>query len=125
MKLRMKGDSIRLRLTRNDVSSLVTQGRVEDCTRFPVGAPLGYAVVMDATAGAVGAAFDAGVITVHIPGADARAWARSEEVTIRAELPVASGVLLVLVEKDFPCTTPRAGADDREPLFGARRPVED
>jgi hypothetical protein len=124
MKLRIKGDSIRFRLTRTEVADLVGGGEVADRTRFPTGAALGYRVTADATAPAVAATFDAGVVTVRIPLDAVRAWAGSEEVTVRAELPLGDGSLVLLVEKDFPCTTPRAGVDDREALFDHRRSVE-
>ena len=124
MKLRIKGDSIRLRLTRSEVAALADGGRISDQTRFPAGAALGYCVVAEAAVPFVAAGFDGGVVTIRIPLESARAWAGSEEVTIRAELPVDGGTLVLLVEKDFPCTTPRAGVDDRDELFDQRRSVD-
>jgi len=124
MKLRIKGDSIRFRLTRTEVADLAGGGEVADRTRFPAGAALGYRVTAAAAIPSVAATFDAGIVTVQLPLDAARAWAGSEEVTIRAELPLGDGSLVLLVEKDFPCTTPRAGIDDREPLFDHRRSVE-
>lgn len=124
MKLRIKGDSIRFRLTRTEVAALVGSGQVADRTRFPAGTALGYCLTAEAAATTISATFDAGIVTVRIPLEAARAWAGSEEVTIRADLPVGDVALVLLVEKDFPCTTPRAGVDDREALFDHRRSVE-
>ena len=114
MKLRIKGDSIRLRLTRGEVAQLVASGTVADATLLPVGPGFGYQLRTDPLARAPSATFEAGVLGVAVPKALAEAWAASEEVAIRAELPVAGGTLLILVEKDFPCQTVRDGEDDSD-----------
>jgi hypothetical protein len=114
MKLRIRGNSIRLRLTRGEVQDLVTQGRVAELTRLPVGPAFGYQLRADAAAAAVTATFEAGVLGVAVPKAAAEAWAASEEVAIGGGLPVAGGTLTILVEKDFPCLTVRAGEDDSD-----------
>jgi hypothetical protein len=114
MKLRIRGNSIRLRLTRSEVQDLVTQGQVAELTRLPVGPAFGYQLRVDASAGALSATFEAGVLGVVVPRGAADAWASSEEVAIDAQLPVADGTLTILVEKDFPCLTVRAGEDDSD-----------
>jgi len=112
MKLRIRGDSIRLRLTRGEVQELVSRGAVAELTRLPAGPGFGYQLRADASARAVTATFEAGVLGVAVPKAAADAWAASEEVAIRAEVPVAGSSLTILVEKDFPCLTVREGEDD-------------
>jgi hypothetical protein len=114
MKLRIRGNSIRLRLTRGEVQDLVTEGRVAELTRLPVGPAFGYQLRADAAAGAVTATFEAGVLGVAVPKAAAAAWAASDEVAIEGAVPVADGTLTILVEKDFPCLTVRAGEDDSD-----------
>ena len=42
MKLRIRGDSIRLRLTRGEVQELVSRGAVAELTRLPAGPGFGY-----------------------------------------------------------------------------------
>ena len=114
MKLRIRGDSIRLRLTRGEVADLVATGMVAERTRLPVGPAFGYQLRADAAARGVTATFEAGVLGVAVPSASAAAWAASEEVAIQGELPVAGGTLTILIEKDFPCLTVRAGEDDSD-----------
>jgi hypothetical protein len=112
MKLRIRGDSIRLRLTRGEVDDLVATGAVEELTRLPAGPGFRYRLRADPSVDAVTATFEAGTLGVAVPRTAAAAWAASEEVAIRGEAPVAGGTLTVLVEKDFPCMTVREGEDD-------------
>lgn len=114
MKLRIRGNSIRLRLTRGEVQDLVTRGTVAELTTLPVGPGFGYQLRADAAVGAPTATFEAGVLGVAVPKAAAETWAASEEVAIEGQLPVAGGTLTILVEKDFPCLTVRAGEDDSD-----------
>ena len=124
MKLRLRGDSIRLRLTRSEVADLVAKGAVVETTRLPAGPGISYQLRADATGRALGATFEAGVLAVAVPKSVAEAWAASEEVAIGGELPVAGGILTVLVEKDFPCLTARAGEDDSDAFARDRLAVK-
>ena len=53
MKLRIKGDSLRLRLTQGEVRELAQRGVVSDQVRFGPGAHLTYRIASDATAPAM------------------------------------------------------------------------
>jgi hypothetical protein len=117
VKLRIRGDSLRLRLSRTEVATLAERGRVEDAITFDAttGAALRYALDASADASAVAAHFADGRITVVLPLPVAHRWTSSEQVSVSAEQPLdagdaAAGVLTILVEKDFPC----AGRDDAE-----------
>lgn len=125
MKLRIRGDSIRLRLTRGEVQSLVADGRVAERTHLPAGTAFGYELRVEAGRQLPAATFEAGVLGVALPIATAAAWAGSEEVAIRAELPLASGTLSLLIEKDFPCMVVRAGEDDSDAFQRDRLAVAD
>jgi hypothetical protein len=114
MKLRIKGDSVRLRLTRTEVHDLLEHGAVEDATRFPGGTALRYVLRADPAAPVVSAAFADGVLTVSVPKAAALAWGGSEAVAVTGEVPLAGAALLILVEKDFPCLTTRPNEDDSD-----------
>jgi hypothetical protein len=122
VKLRIKGDSVRLRLTQREVLSLVDAGHVEEATRFPGGESLRYVLSAAAGVGEMAASFRAGTLTVALPPALARRWAESEEVGIRATLPLGAGELSLLIEKDFPCPTARPGEDDSD-AFRRGRPL--
>ena len=114
MKLRIRGDSVRLRLTRGEVANLAAGNAVEEATRFPGGARFRYVLRTRAGVAAVDAGFAADTLTIDLSEIAAREWASSERVEIRALLPLSDGELSVLVEKDFPCLTTRPGEDDSD-----------
>lgn len=107
MKLRIRGNSLRLRLTRPEVEALCARGVVEEATTFPGGTRFCYAVELSTTTTAL---CDAGGILVRIERETGTAWCASDEVGIMAEI----GPLHILVEKDFACLNPRANEDPAE-----------
>ena len=114
MKLRIRGSSLRLRLTRAEVDALAQEGRVEDAIAFgpDASARLVYAIVARETS-SVTAEWTGRTISVVLPVALARDWAESERVGIEHVEPVGPGqALRILIEKDFACLTPRQGEDD-------------
>jgi hypothetical protein len=114
MKLRIRGNSLRLRLTRTEVDALANDGRVEDAIAFAPGESnrLVYAIVAREANG-VSAEWTGRAMTVTLPSSLARDWATSERVGIEHEQPIGdAGTLRILVEKDFACLTPRKGEDD-------------
>jgi hypothetical protein len=115
MKLRVRGNSIRLRLTKGEVSAFAEHGRVEDAVTFGGGARLAYVLAVDERAGGMHASFDGRAVTVSLPPALAREWASSERVGVEAEQRLDDGsVLRLLVEKDFACLVTRPGEDDSD-----------
>jgi hypothetical protein len=99
MKLRIEGNSLRLRLRRLEVSRLAEHGSVEEATPFRCGGILTYRIETGGPAVVAGLA--AGCITVRIPPSQAVAWAASDEVGIYGR----DGDLRIAVEKDFRCLT--------------------
>lgn len=110
MKLRIRGDSLRLRLTQGEVRSLRETGSVIETLHFGPSA-LHYEL-RSADVDAPVASFDGGHIVVSLPRARANAWADGDEVGIAAEQALAQGTLALLIEKDFQCLAPREGEDD-------------
>ena len=54
-------------------------------------------------------------VTVRLPESSVRAWANSEQVSISGEQQHNNGEkLVILVEKDFACLTPREGEDESD-----------
>ncbi len=117
MKLRIKGSSVRFRLTRSDVGTLIEQGQVDEVTRFPAGQSFGYSLKHNATAKAIEASFHEGVISIVVPTHTARVWAASQEAGIQVNLSVNGLPLAVAIEKDFPCLVDRPLEDDSD-AFG-------
>jgi hypothetical protein len=46
MKLRLKGNSIRVRLDRRDIEGLIDRGRIDEAVRFGPGLAFSYAVAV-------------------------------------------------------------------------------
>lgn len=106
MKLRIKGNSLRLRITRSEVDSLVNDGRIEETTWLgrDDGSRISYVLEHEAGAKAVDLRFNPPVLAVVVPTFQVREWATSDEVGIykRLDLGVRGAVDLV-IEKDFAC----------------------
>jgi hypothetical protein len=116
MKLRISGNSIRLRLLRSDVANLLEKSRIEERIHFSGEdeAFLVYALECDAGVQSVGVRYTPHEVTVAVPGEIARQWARSEEVGIYAAVAIgAHGSLQITVEKDFACLD-RNDADNED-----------
>ncbi|MDJ0941291.1 MAG: hypothetical protein QNJ00_16135 [Woeseiaceae bacterium] len=115
MKLRIRDNSIRLRLMRAEVDLLRSSGIVTASTSFPGGRSLRY-VVESSPASVKPAAFlSENTVTVRLPETIVLAWASSEQVSIGAEQHLDNGDRLkILVEKDFACLAPREGEDESD-----------
>lgn len=114
MKIRIKDNSIRLRLTQSEVNLLSKQGKVEKRTHFTPHNILIYAIeTADVTE--MKATFENGKITVYLPQEEARTWINTEQVGMEqfSQLTVDEG-LKILVEKDFTCLVKREGEDDMD-----------
>ena len=125
MKLRIRGNSVRLRLGQSEVRQLLDIGTLEEATQFdPAGNHrLVYRVEAAAGPAAIAASFTAGRVLVRIPVDTVRNWASSDQVGIvgRQALGV-SGELKILIEKDFECLDGTADEpqDDAYPHPGNR-----
>ncbi len=118
MKLRIRGDSIRLRLKRGEVDQLAAGTSVVEETHFP-GAILTYRLDV-AENGSISAIFDSGSLVVSLPKSKVLDWASTDEVSLSAEqkLP-GSDSLSLLIEKDFMCLEPghHRDCEDDEDTF--------
>lgn len=112
MKLRILGDSLRLRLSQSDVRALIDEGQVESAVHFGPGQVLRYVLRLDPGAAELQSVYADDAIVVRVPAERGRAWARGDEVGMAGEQRVADGrELSLLVEKDFKCLTPREGEE--------------
>jgi hypothetical protein len=115
MKLRLKGNSIRVRLDRRDIERLIDKGRVDDAVRFGPGLAFSYVVEMGpAPRGRPKADYTEGRLTIRIDPDDAAEWLAGDRVGFDHLQDVEGGVVRVLLEKDFACIDRPAGeeADD-------------
>jgi hypothetical protein len=118
MKLRIRGENIRLRLKRGEVDQLATGTSIVEETHFP-GAVLTYRLDVSENNG-ISAIFDNGSLVVSLPKSKVLDWASTDEVSLYAEQELSgSGSLSLLIEKDFKCLEPghHRGCDDDEDTF--------
>ena len=115
MKLRIRDNSIRLRLMRGEVDALKRDGIVSAQTDFPGGRTLSYRLESSPASVKTEAFLSAAEVTVRVPETLALAWASTEQVSIADEQQLADGQTLhILVEKDFACLAPREGEDESD-----------
>jgi hypothetical protein len=114
MKLRIKGDSLRIRVTQGELESLANEGRVEESIHFGPGRALAYRLAIDPTASELTAQFDRDVIEVRVPEKSAREWSRTNLVTLENTQSRDGVALKIFVEKDFACLQPREGEDESD-----------
>jgi Family of unknown function (DUF7009) len=106
VKLRIKGNSLRLRITRSELDKLASTGRIEETIHFAAGdrSCLTYALERSPSASAVSVRFAPPTIAVVLPSAAAESWQSSGETGIYAAIDLgAQGTLEVSIEKDFAC----------------------
>jgi hypothetical protein len=107
MKLRLKSNSIRLRLNQTEVHSFLRTGELVERIQFPGSTPafLVYGVRTSREPAAMTARFEDGTIMVTIPETDAGAWANHDErVGLYYEQEgEGGGPLRIMIEKDFQC----------------------
>ena len=104
MKIRIKGNSIRFRLTKKDVAHFAATGRVEEKTEFPGGACFTYVLGAEADITEMTTRFSGSSIAVLVPQHIAREWTGTDKVGFEHQVALENGnSLMILVEKDFAC----------------------
>jgi hypothetical protein len=115
VKLRIRDNSIRLRLMRGEVDILREKGFVEACADFPGGRSFRYVLESSPACVNPAAFISENEITVRLPETTALAWASTEQVSVQGEqLLDNGGVMKILVEKDFVCLTGRDDEDESD-----------
>jgi hypothetical protein len=103
MKLRIKGNSIRFRLTRSEVDKLSLTGYLEEQTLFGQTRFL-YALQTIAEENKLSAIFTDNKMTMLVPMDFIRDWPHNDIVGFNSNMPItATDTLYLLLEKDFVC----------------------
>lgn len=124
MKLRIKGNSIRLRLLRSEVKRLEAAGTITEETRFGIRTDqtLKYSIVVTDGVDDVSVEYSDNQILVMLPETLALRWCRGDEVGMTRDIEIDEETTLsILIEKDFECVG-RPDDPDREDAFP--NPVE-
>ncbi|SFD25214.1 hypothetical protein SAMN05518672_1011277 [Chitinophaga sp. CF118] len=105
MKIRIRGNSIRYRLDKQDIQLLREQQKVEETTTIGAGT-LHFCIKSKNSGPAI--KLEQSGVHLSLPAEQVKNWVETEEVGFSLELPNSDGsVLQILVEKDFKCLTER------------------
>ncbi len=117
MKLRMKNNSVRLRLTQTETARFAETGQVKEKIEFGLEPhqQFVYTLEIDHEIKEIQAAFETNQITVLIPKGQAEEWTQTAQVGMEAEQMIGGGkTLRLLIEKDYACLEPRAPDEDQD-----------
>jgi hypothetical protein len=115
MKLRIKGNSLRLRVTPSEVKQLLRDGSIREHVQFTTNSRdrLTYEVI-SSLSGPTTVVYQLGNITVSVPEVQLENWARSDDVGLYANVVLSDDLALpVAIEKDFACLD-RSDADNKD-----------
>jgi hypothetical protein len=114
VKIRIKDNSLRLRLTQSEVSTFEDEGSVSAAINFPNGHSLIYSLNKNQGETFV-AEFNGTQILVSVPENAYSTWLKPTEVGMEDQLALGDGsTLRVLIEKDFACLTERVDEDESD-----------
>lgn len=103
MKLRIKGNSIRIRLTKREVAAITGKGYLEEKTNFGTNT-FTYALQKVDQGDALSAILSDNCITMTAPRKLLEGWEENEVISFDARIALPDGdSLYLLLEKDFVC----------------------
>ena len=103
MKLRIKGNSLRIRLTKTEVNTLANTGYLEEQTLF-ANNKFVYALQRVENGNELSATLDANKITMFVPAALIKDWPENNVTGFNSNMPLTENKsLYLLLEKDFIC----------------------
>lgn len=107
MKIRIRGNSVRLRLTKSEVETFCNQGCFSETTQF-ISQNLTYELRIKDGIKTLEADFTKNTISVYVPKSAAIDWDKNEKVGFKDDFKLKNGKkLFLLVEKDFVCLDER------------------
>ena len=118
MKIRFKGNSIRIRIQQQELLALSKEGQIENRVTFGVtdSQQLGFCLRSDDEGSSLRADFNGNEVLVRIPTDLVEEMVSTEKVGVEYEKEIEAGKPLhILVEKDFKCLTPRVEDADAFP----------
>ena len=122
MKIRIKGNSIRFRLTKTEVDTFCKTGSYQETTDFG-NKMLTYALQGKKDIDVLEASFTGNAITLYLNDKERSTWAKSDRVGFDGTMDLPNGdQLFLLLEKDFACldnTTEDQSDNYPNPLSGS------
>ena len=109
MKLRIKGNSLRIRLTKTEVNIIANTGYLEEETLFGNNKFM-YALQRVDEGNELSAALEENKMIIFVPSSLTKEWPTNNIIGFNAEMPVADNkTLFLLIEKDFVCLDETTG----------------
>ena len=104
MKLRLSGNSLRLRLNQGEVAQFSKTGYVEETVHFGPGVSLAYVLESSTRIDVPRAHYRNGELRIQIPAAAGQDWVTTDRVDVSGQQSLEGGQQLsILIEKDFQC----------------------
>jgi hypothetical protein len=106
MKLRIKGNSLRLRVSRSEVARLLAGSCLAETIQFTpeASAWFSYSLQKTTSVSRPTVQYAGSKVTILIPVDQANAWGASDQVGITENISLGVlGALALLIEKDFAC----------------------
>jgi hypothetical protein len=106
MKLRIKGNSLRFRITRSELAKLAAAARLDETVHFSrdEGSSLVYALEHEASSLSATLRYRSPEIVIVLPTRDITALVNTDQVGVYSTIDLGPrGTLDLLVEKDFAC----------------------
>ncbi len=121
MKLRIRGDSVRIRLSQKEVKAISEGKAVREKTRFLGTESFEYVFMPTKSIASITAEYKNNSLVVSCPEVIAFDWANSDQVALKHDQAIAGEAetkLFILIEKDFQCLKPRENEkEDESELF--------
>ncbi|TVZ16598.1 DUF7009 family protein [Maribacter sp. MAR_2009_72] len=103
MKIRIKGNSVRFRLTQSEVRTLSEHGEIYDSTNFGE-TEFKYGVVLDNKIHNLHTSFNNNCIVLKMPSSIGKEWYSNDIITFDHTVETTKNQsLYLLLEKDFTC----------------------
>jgi hypothetical protein len=118
MKLRIKGNSLRLRVSRSEVARLLAGDRLEETIHFTpeAVAKFTYTLQQETSLSRPTVQYAGNTVKILIPVEQAHAWGTTDQVGIAEDIGLGNlGSLALLIEKDFACLD--RSEEDNEDTF--------
>lgn len=112
MKLRFRGNSVRLRVNQREVRELAAGNALREQVFFPGSAQVSYVLQSTPQSGPQ-AFFEEGTIRVLAPKGEVQEWADTDSIGLYFELPSDRMPLKIAIEKDLECTD--GPSEERDP----------
>ena len=104
MKIRIKGNSIRYRLTKTDIKNFGTIGFIEEKTEFLNGSSFYYRLEKKLGIKNLEASFSNNRINIFVPESITNEWTTTDVIGFDNKMNIGNGKeLFLLIEKDFAC----------------------